>query len=128
MPHTEKTFVAPDAVTVFYRVWKATAPQKATLLFLHGFGEHSGRYEHVFKTFQDAGISVICPDHRGHGKTFELNKETMVKGYVPMAPVFAGYLKLLTEVEAELRGNSPVVVFGHSMWARAFFNAILSKL
>lgn len=68
----------------------------------------------MFSKFQDAGISVICPDQRGHGKTFELNKG-MVKGYVPFAPAFGGYLKVLIKVEAELRGDVPVVVFGHSM-------------
>jgi lysophospholipase len=40
----------------------------ATLLFIHGFGEHSGRYEHVMTWFHRRGYDVASFDYRGHGK------------------------------------------------------------
>jgi lysophospholipase len=50
----------------------ATLPNKdakATLLFVHGYGEHSGRYAHVMSWFHDRGYDVAAFDYRGHGKS-----------------------------------------------------------
>ncbi|KAI9020378.1 Alpha/Beta hydrolase protein [Hyaloraphidium curvatum] len=109
----EKTFVTDDGVNVFYRKYTAK-PQRAVIFFCHGFGEHSGRYDAAFANFQANGISVLSPDHRGHGKTVDLNPG-MRKGEGNIEAMFAGYLKLLKVVEKDLVGDSPVIVFGHSM-------------
>lgn len=42
---------------------------KATLVIVHGLGEHSGRYEHVAKYFVEKGYQVVCYDHQGHGRS-----------------------------------------------------------
>lgn len=60
----------------FYtRTWKPDNP-KAVVYFLHGLGEHVGRYDHVFSQFSDAGIMVHAFDSRGYGKTIQLNGRT----------------------------------------------------
>lgn len=41
---------------------------KATLLFVHGYGEHCGRYGHVLSWFHERGFDVAAFDYRGHGK------------------------------------------------------------
>jgi len=51
---------------LFVRVWRAPQPRAAVLL-VHGFGEHSGRYEAVASTWGEQGIAVVCPDLPGHG-------------------------------------------------------------
>ncbi len=51
---------------LFVRVWRASQPRAAVLL-VHGFGEHSGRYEAVASTWGEQGIAVACPDLPGHG-------------------------------------------------------------
>jgi acylglycerol lipase len=35
----------------------------------HGLSEHSGRYEHVARAFNDRGYSFWALDHRGHGRS-----------------------------------------------------------
>jgi acylglycerol lipase len=44
-------------------------PIIATVLFVHGLGEHCERYDHVFSAFAAQGIKVLSYDQRGFGKT-----------------------------------------------------------
>lgn len=39
------------------------------IVILHGLGEHSGRYRQLAQRLNDAGWSVRCYDHRGHGRS-----------------------------------------------------------
>ena len=47
--------------------WMRSTPTWASLLLVHGLGEHSGRYEHVGSQFAAAGIESWAYDHRGNG-------------------------------------------------------------
>jgi acylglycerol lipase len=40
---------------------------KGMVLFLHGFGEHSGRYRDLAKSVCESGIAFVTFDWRGHG-------------------------------------------------------------
>ncbi|KAJ1960804.1 hypothetical protein IWQ62_004089 [Dispira parvispora] len=53
--------------TMWYRAKQQ--PPVATLLVVHGFGEHSGRYIHVCRAFAQAGVQVLAYDQRGYGRT-----------------------------------------------------------
>ncbi|KAJ1657809.1 hypothetical protein IWQ61_002837 [Dispira simplex] len=53
--------------TMWYRAKQQ--PPVATLLVVHGFGEHSGRYVHVCRAFAQAGVQVLAYDQRGYGRT-----------------------------------------------------------
>ena len=39
------------------------------VVIMHGIGEHCGRYRHVAQFLNEAGWSVRCYDHRGHGQS-----------------------------------------------------------
>jgi alpha-beta hydrolase superfamily lysophospholipase len=53
---------------VSVRVWPADAPRRIVVIS-HGFGEHSGRYEHVAAVLVERGAVVYAPDHIGHGES-----------------------------------------------------------
>jgi alpha-beta hydrolase superfamily lysophospholipase len=53
---------------IFIRRWDATSPQRIVVL-AHGYGEHSGRYEHVAQRLAADGAVVYAPDHHGHGRS-----------------------------------------------------------
>lgn len=53
--------------TLYYR-WAPAAPSRGVVLILHGFGEHSGRYEHVLDQLVSAGFSGLAIDYRGWGR------------------------------------------------------------
>jgi acylglycerol lipase len=53
---------------LFRRVWLPADPTRA-LLIVHGYAEHSGRYEHVGAWFAQRGFAVHAYDQRGHGRS-----------------------------------------------------------
>ena len=65
---TDKVQVAPD-LEMFYHTWRPETGGRAGILLLHGFGEHSGRYEALGKYLAERGFVVVAPDHRGHGRS-----------------------------------------------------------
>lgn len=59
----------PHGESMLMRRWPAPADPSASLLIVHGLGEHSGRYEHVGAAFAEAGFVVSSFDLPGHGGT-----------------------------------------------------------
>ncbi len=43
---------------VYYKSWRVPAPRSAAVVFLHGFGEHSGLYHRLGNTLNAAGIEL----------------------------------------------------------------------
>ena len=70
-PPPEVSEVLPDGdrsrPRLFCR-WHPAAGARGAVLLVHGFGEHSGRYEHVFSALNDAGWSCLGLDYRGFGR------------------------------------------------------------
>ena len=57
------------AGTVYYKAWRVPAPRKCAVVFLHGFGEHSGLYHRLGNALNNAGIELWALDEIGHGLT-----------------------------------------------------------
>jgi alpha-beta hydrolase superfamily lysophospholipase len=55
------------APLLFRRSWLAAEPS-AALLVVHGYAEHSGRYEELGGWYAERGFAVHSYDHRGHGR------------------------------------------------------------
>ena len=54
-----------DDTKIFYRA--LIKPSQNTILLVHGFGEHSGRYKELMRLLSACNCSVIAFDMRGHG-------------------------------------------------------------
>ena len=50
----------------YYRHWAAAGP-RAAVIFLHGFGEHTGVYHRYGFALNAAGIDLWAVDQLGHG-------------------------------------------------------------
>ena len=50
----------------YYRHWAAAEP-RAAVIFLHGFGEHTGVYHRYGFALNEAGIDLWAVDQFGHG-------------------------------------------------------------
>jgi acylglycerol lipase len=107
---TLEQVTGPDGNVQATRHWPAAGRRKlASLLIVHGLGEHSGRYDHVARRLAAKGIDVHGFDLRGFGASGGR------RGYVER---WAGYHD---DVEArllhvrELARGKPVVLYGHSM-------------
>jgi alpha-beta hydrolase superfamily lysophospholipase len=61
-------FLETDAGRAYYRHW-AVAEPRAAVIFLHGFGEHTGLYHRYGFELNAAGIDLWAVDQFGHGLT-----------------------------------------------------------
>ncbi len=97
---------AADGTTIFRRTWD-TADPKASMLIVHGLGEHSGRYDHAGAYFAGRGIATSAFDLRGFGQS---------EGHRAYVETFDRYLD---DVEQQLawagRPGVPTVLLGHSL-------------
>ena len=59
-------FLDHDRGPAYYRHWAAEDP-RAAVVFLHGFGEHTGLYHRYAFALNTAGIDVWAVDQFGHG-------------------------------------------------------------
>lgn len=104
---TTHTAEAADGRRLLLRSWESDGPARATVVILHGLGEHSGRYEHVGRGFADAGFSVIAVDLRGFGGS---------EGRRASVKDFTEYLTDVQVAMDEAAGAGlPVVLLGHSL-------------
>ena len=65
----EGTFDGVGGYRLYYQIWRAEKPPKASLIIVHGFGEHCGRWRNVLEHFPPLGYNVYIYDQRGHGKS-----------------------------------------------------------
>ncbi len=63
---TEKTIV--NGISIHRRNWLINQ-HKATILLVHGYGEHSGRYVETASILNQSGYSVYSYDRRGEGES-----------------------------------------------------------
>jgi len=96
------------AASLFRRGWVPREPRAAVLL-VHGYGEHSGRYEHVGTRLAERGFATHAYDHLGHGRS---------SGARCHVRRMDDYLDDLERVLGHVREEHPdlaVFVLGHSM-------------
>lgn len=100
------TATLADGTAQLRRRWQVGTP-RASILIVHGIGEHSGRYEHVGRFFADAGYDVEAFDNRGFGESGGR------RGHIES---FADYLVDIEErLDARRELGVPTVLFGHSL-------------
>lgn len=68
--HTESLTVdMPDGCQLHCLDYFPEQPAHSGIVFMHGLGEHSGRYAHLAAFFCERGFAVRTYDHRGHGQS-----------------------------------------------------------
>lgn len=103
--YSTETVPVLDDLALFCRRWEPTTPALASVVIVHGLGEHSGRYVHVGRYFSEAGFRTIAFDLRGHGRS-------------PGRPAFVNrYEELASDVDCVVKRFSagPTFLFGHSL-------------
>ncbi len=93
---------------LFRRSWLPEKPERA-LLVVHGFAEHSGRYERFATWFAERGSAVHAYDHRGHGRSG--GPRCHVRRF---SDLLDDLDRALDHVRAE-HPDLPIFLVGHSM-------------
>ena len=66
---SEGSWTEPRSKRTFsYRLWQPPTV-RAVLVIVHGFGEHSGRYQSFALSLAEQGVFVAAPDLWGHGRS-----------------------------------------------------------
>jgi alpha-beta hydrolase superfamily lysophospholipase len=90
------------------RYWKPDKA-KARIIFVHGFGEHSGRYKQIARFFTSHGFDVSAFDLRGHGLSD--GQRFFVRNFYEFLDDLETFF---THHEFD-PGKQPVFILGHSM-------------
>jgi len=93
---------------LYYR-WAPARASRGTVLILHGFGEHSGRYEHVMGHLCGAGFSALAIDYRGWGLA-EGKRGCLRRFEDYVADALSG----LDLARDKLQPDEPLFLLGHS--------------
>ncbi len=93
---------------MFCRAWERSEPA-GSVLFVHGLGEHAGRYDHLARVVREAGLNMYAADLRGHGQSEGR------RGHVPEFACLLRDLERLRERAAERTGSGLVLLVGHSL-------------
>lgn len=98
---------AADGTRLLLRSWPEPAGRRASMMIIHGLGEHSGRYEHVGAYFAAARLAVSAPDLRGFGGSGGR------RAYLRSFQEFLADLEL--PMEGMLASPAPTILYGHSL-------------
>lgn len=94
---------------LYWQSWLPESDARASVLLVHGLGEHSSRYTHVARHLTRRGFAVFTVDHYGHGKSDGR------MGFVERFSIYLDGVDALREkVLAELP-SVPMFLLGHSM-------------
>jgi len=129
MPSIVSHTSTADGTDLLLRHWPAGGAEAggvwsgrpwASVVLVHGLGEHSGRYEHVGDQLAAAGLGVHAFDLRGNGGSGGR------RGHVDRwSQLHADLAERLVAVRGAA-GGRPVVLYGHSMGALIVLGYLLS--
>ncbi len=88
---------------------KPEAGAKKVIIFVHGIGEHSGRYEEWAKRFVEKGYAVIGFDLPGHGRS------PGKRGHIRKFSEINRLIDRIVGLSNEWFPGIPVVLYGQSM-------------
>ncbi len=116
MTAAEQTFIfsAPDDHQIYCHRWPVKKP-RAIVQIVHGGAEHGGRYARLASSLNEQGYAVYAEDHRGHGRTGEINGKL---GHMGEANAFErvcdDVIALGKRAQVE-NAEVPLVILGHSL-------------
>jgi alpha-beta hydrolase superfamily lysophospholipase len=100
-------FLETDTARAYYRHWAAAEP-RAAIVFLHGFGEHTGVYHRYGFALNAAGIDLWAVDQLGHGLS------PGPRGDFGTLQDSSALAEALTVTVERARPELPLIAAGHS--------------
>jgi len=107
--HETGQFSTRRGVPLYEQWWLPNSPIRANVVLVHGFGDHSSRYEYVAQRLNAAGIAVYSYDQQGHGRS------PGKRAYVARFETFLDDLDDFLERVRPRFAAAPWFFMGHSM-------------
>lgn len=102
------TYQAADLTRIHELTWAPEGDASGSVVLVHGYGEHIGRYDEVGRTLASAGFHVRGTDLRGHGKSGGK------RGFCKSFREYLDDLEQLVERAREGAPELPLLIVGHS--------------
>lgn len=111
-----------DGIELYRRYWlpdswklggtskdsRGASTQSPVVVILHGYGDHSGRYNEVAEFLVARGMAVLAYDALGHGHS------PGQRGYIAAFDQYVGHaIEFIAKAQREFPGH-PLVLLGHS--------------
>ncbi|MEJ8835625.1 alpha/beta hydrolase [Ramlibacter sp. AN1133] len=108
---TLSTYTASDGDNLAVQDWNlpGNVRPRATVLLVHGLGEHAGRYDGLARLLNHWGFTVRGYDHYGHGQSGG------ARGALPQQHRLLDDLADLVESTRNRSPELPLVLLGHSL-------------
>ncbi|MDF1519690.1 MAG: alpha/beta hydrolase [Brevefilum sp.] len=109
MEHLEGIFTGARDTRIFYQAYLPEDQVRASIIIVHGLGEHSGRYENVVNYLAPLGYALYSFDLIGHGQS---------DGARAFVEAYEDFSETLTMYKNKVRGwqpDKPLFLMGHSM-------------
>jgi len=119
MQHQTSMFTGFEGLNLFYQSWLPPKPSFATVIVVHGVGEHSGRYINIVKQLVPLGIAIYSYDQRGYGLS------PGRRGYINGWHEYREDLREFVQHVNNIRGNTPLFLLGHSMGGLVVLDYVL---
>jgi alpha-beta hydrolase superfamily lysophospholipase len=119
MKHQEGEFQASAGVKLFYQSWQPDGEVRATLVIVHGLGEHGARYQNVVNHLVPKGYVIYALDHRGHGRS------PGQRGHLDDWSQFREDLRAFVLLVRVREAGHPFFLMGHSMGGCMVLNYVL---
>ncbi len=104
----------------FYQHWIPADPQ-ALVVYVHGLGDHCGRYSRLVQAFSDAGIAVAMYDQRGHG--LSEGRRGHVERFNEWVEDLAAFVQFSSSAVSI---ETPIFIVGQSLGALVSINYVLT--
>ncbi len=121
MKHKTFSWTSGDKKTIFAQCWMPDQETKKSILFVHGLGEHSGRYDKWAKRFTENGYNFLALDLRGHGKS------AGKRGHARSLSVLLDDIDLMFAHAEEIFPGHRLILYGHSMGGSLVLNHVIRR-
>jgi alpha-beta hydrolase superfamily lysophospholipase len=120
MRHNEGTFVGCDGLKIYCQAWLPDDTPTASLIIVHGLGEHSGRYMNLVRKLVPNRYAVYAFDNRGHGRS------PGRRGHVRSFSEYRQDIDAFTQfLDANEKLKRPLFLMGHSLGGLIVLEAVL---
>lgn len=108
-----------DGILLMGRIFRTSARPRAVIGFVHGLGEHCGRYSHLARYLTKRHYHLALFDMRGHGLSG--GKRVHTPSYSHLFDDMDDFLALLGKRFPSL----PLFLYGHSFGGQLVLNYVL---
>jgi acylglycerol lipase len=105
--YCEYLFETLDCSKLYSQSWRSTN-SIGVIVIVHGYAEHSGRYQWAALQLAERGFAIYTFDLRGHGKSSGARHMVQLDTYLEDLEAFVEHVKLK-------ESNKPVFLLGHSL-------------